>query len=179
MSTESTASQLRSAADLRHAFDAAFAAPLAPQTTPLETLLAIRVDGAPYAIRLAEIAGLFTAVRVEWVPTSMPALMGVTSVRGALVPVYDLRVLLGTGAAPMESPWMALVADRTIGLAFDETEGYTRVRQDEIVRRHDEAQHHVAEIAQPASAPRPIVSVASVLAEIRRRAQSIGTHRER
>jgi hypothetical protein len=47
------------AAALRHAFDRSFAEPLRLGTEVVEDLLAIRIGTTAYAVRLAEVAGLF------------------------------------------------------------------------------------------------------------------------
>ncbi len=54
-------------------------------------LLTIRVGGDAYALRLAEVGGLFVDRVVTPLPTLVPELVGIAGFRAALVPVYDLR----------------------------------------------------------------------------------------
>jgi chemotaxis signal transduction protein len=57
-------------------------------------------------------------------PGPLPALRGVTGLRGQIVPVYDLAVLLGQERA--QTPrWLLLVAGRLpLALAFDGFDGH-------------------------------------------------------
>jgi purine-binding chemotaxis protein CheW len=107
-------------AELRSAFDAAFAAPgVEPQHEWVEFLVIV-AGGQRYALRLAELAGLQVDRKVVPVPVDGPALLGLCSVRGHLVPVFDLAALLGTRVPPASPRWIALHRDtEVIGLAFD------------------------------------------------------------
>ena len=115
------------AAALRDAFDGTFARPPVSGNTEAEDLLAIRVAGQPYALRLNEITGLVSQSPVVAVPAGTPALLGVTGIRGAVVPVFDLPLLLGFAPDP-DPPWLVLCgAEPAIGLAFAGFEGYLRL----------------------------------------------------
>jgi len=119
------------AARLRREFDGGFARPFATAGSDGVELLAIRVAGHGYAIRLAEIAGLFADRTVTPVPGPLPELRGLANLRGALVPVYDLGLLLGhpAGDAPR---WLALATARRVALAFDGLDGHTVAAPDAI-----------------------------------------------
>src|SRR5260370_41047957 len=81
-------------AELRSVFDQARAAPFSSGAEEhTEDLLAIRVSRDAYAIRVSEIAGLATDRNIVAFPTPIPELLGVASIRGALVPVYSLAML--------------------------------------------------------------------------------------
>ena len=54
------------AAELRLAFDRAFAEPARRDTTPREDLLAVRVGTLTCAMRLSEISGLFADKNSAW-----------------------------------------------------------------------------------------------------------------
>jgi purine-binding chemotaxis protein CheW len=82
------------AAAMRLAFDRSFAEPLRPATEAVENLLAIRIGTQAYALRLAEVAGLFADRKVTPVPGGDAALVGIAGFRGAIVPVYGLHTLL-------------------------------------------------------------------------------------
>jgi chemotaxis signal transduction protein len=66
------------------------------------------------------------------VPGPLPELLGIVGLRGAIVPVYDLRLLLGhTPAGPPR--WLVLAAGGQVALAFDHLEGHIVVAADAIV----------------------------------------------
>src|SRR6202030_4383581 len=95
------------AAALRCLFDSSFAAAASSTTGPLEDLLAICVEGDPYALRLSEIAGLYVDVKIVPVPGPIAQLLGIVSLRGKLAPVYDLAALLHYPLA-VSPRWMIL-----------------------------------------------------------------------
>lgn len=108
---------------LRREFDGAFARPIRASDGEGIELLAIRVAGDRHALRLSEIAGLFADRPVTPVPGPMAELCGLANLRGALVPVYDLRLLIGRPAADPPR-WIALAAARPLALAFDHVDGH-------------------------------------------------------
>jgi chemotaxis signal transduction protein len=119
-------------ADLRRRFDEAFTLPPPGAAPPVEDLLAVRVAATPYALRLAEIAGVFVDQVVAPLPGPVPELIGVAAFRGALVPVYDAAVLLGH-ASPAARRWLALTRHTpTVALAFDAADGHHRVSARDI-----------------------------------------------
>jgi chemotaxis signal transduction protein len=168
------------AAELRRAFDADFARPLTSESTVFVDLVAIRVGDASYALRLSEISGLFASRKIEWLPTSVPGLLGLTGLRGALLPVYDLGSLLGAPPGPSDSHWIVVTADKTVGLVFDDCEGHQRVPREDIFSKESNGrERHVREVVRLRGTTRPMVSVASVLAEIVRRVTSTAPRKER
>jgi chemotaxis signal transduction protein len=108
------------AAELRHAFDRGFAEPAGVGRGIREALLAVRIDTQPFAIRLSEISGLFVDKKITPVPGSDVALRGIAGFRGTIVPVYDLRILLGHTAMSGTAPprWLVIAAATPVGLAF-------------------------------------------------------------
>jgi len=121
------------AARLRREFDDAFARPPVLDQVGSTELLVIRVGPDPHAIRLAEIAGLHADRCITRFPGPLPELLGLVSLRGALVPVYDLRLLLGYTAASSPPRWMVVAAATPVGLAFDQLEGHVTVQAGAIV----------------------------------------------
>jgi hypothetical protein len=111
-------------AALRADFDAAFAKAPASTAAPAEELLAIRVQAEPFAVPVAEVAGLCADRLVVPLPTPARELLGLVCLRGRVVPVYDLAALL-MGGSPRPPPrWMLLVRGHAaLGLAFDVFEG--------------------------------------------------------
>ncbi len=158
------------AAVLRRSFDDAFARAPVRDQQQLEDFLAIRVASDPYVLRLEEVAGLFAHKEVTPIPHSVPGLLGIAALRGALLAVYDLRVLLGY-PAPDPPPWFVVTGARRVALGFDGYEGHLRLSQEAraVERRTARARPHVREIVRSARAVRPIVHLASVLEAIEAR----------
>jgi chemotaxis signal transduction protein len=126
---------------LRTAFDQSFAKPTAGASARLEHVLAIRVGGRPYAVRLSEVAGVYTGWSVMPVPGPRPELLGIAGHRGELVPVYDLAALLGTGGDTARadggdagrSRWtMLTVGTEPVAFRFDRPDGHLRMSPDAL-----------------------------------------------
>lgn len=151
------------ARQLRHAFDRAFAEPLDGTVVTYESLLCIRIDGHPFALRLREIVGLVTDKVITAAPSSARELLGLAGFRGDVVPVYDLPLLLGHPPSP--SPrYLALVmnaSQKTLALAFDVFEGHARVLLESIASD---------DVVRIDGAVRPIIHTKPLLAAISERA---------
>jgi len=120
------------AAELARAFDRTFAEPPRAAAGGLLALLAIRVGGDPLALRLTQVAGLYARRSIVPVPSALPELLGLVSLRAAIVPVYDLGALLGR-TPQLDPRWIVLAAQAAIALAFDELEGYWRLSADSVI----------------------------------------------
>ena len=148
--TNSANASAATAAELRRSFDQSFSH--APQRIDdsFVDLLAIRVAGAPYGLRLAHLSGLHLGRRIVPLPSPVPELLGLVGFRGNIIPVYSLRMLLGYSAG--ESPrWLALVGkDEMIGLAFDSFEGHLRATKSQVtgVERADVTSPHIHEVTE-------------------------------
>ena len=170
---DGVAPMLSRAQALRRAFDQSFAQ--APRSAPAtrHDLLAIRLGRDAYAIRLPQLAGIFADKVVTRLPHTDAACLGIAGFRGALVPVYDLRVLLGhPGAATPR--WLALASFSCVAVAFDALDGYLRVPQEQLApRTHDDAAQrpHVRELVHgtAATALRPVIDLVSIVATIEQR----------
>jgi len=154
-----------STADYLHsAFDRSFAEARRGDIEPLENLLAIQVGGAPYVIRLTAIAGLFADRKVTHVPSPVAELMGVASFRGAMVPVFDLRALLGHPGTGTPR-WLVLaVAETPLALTFDKFDGYLHLPRSVIVTADcaEVGRRHVHELAHTTDGTRPIIHIPSI-----------------
>lgn len=117
---------------LRTAFDRSFAEPVARAGPRMEHLLTIRVGGRPYAVRLSEVAGVYTGWSVVPVPGPRRELFGVAGHRGDLIPVYDLAALLGI--TQTEPPGCVVLAASTepVAFALDRTDGHVRIPMDAL-----------------------------------------------
>ncbi len=165
------------AAELRSAFDRAFAeAPRVELVRPLD-FLALRLGGDPFAVRVSETAGLFSDRKITRVPTPVAELRGVAGVRGVLVPVYDLAALLGYAAATAPR-WLMIAREASVAFAFDLFEGQLRVDQASIIVHDASAREHVREVARVADVSRPIVHLPSVIAALAKRKSESVSRRE-
>lgn len=112
------------ASELRDAFDRGFAAAPAIDRGTGHQLLRIELAGEPYALVLAELSSLHVDLEIVPVPARTPALLGVIALRGAIVPAYDLRRLLGL-AATRPPRWFVVVG--ASAFAFDQFTGHFSV----------------------------------------------------
>lgn len=156
---------------LRADFDQAFAtAPREPGPDPTG-MLAIRIAGEPYALRLAQIGGLHADRRIMGLPSPVPALRGVASFRGQIVPVYDLALLLGhtRSAAPR---WLVLVRGaQALALAFDQFEAHFAATPDQIMSGAQmPGRDHLCDTVQGADALRPVIDLPSLHDALQRQA---------
>jgi chemotaxis signal transduction protein len=156
------------AAELRLAFDCAFAEPVRLDTAAKEELLAIRIDTQAFAIRLSEISGLFAGKKITPVPGSHAALRGIAGFRGAIVPVYDLQILLGH-ASTATPRWLVIAAAASVALAFEAFEGQLRVARDAILPQpsRPEFRGYAHEIVRTRDFVAPIMHLPSLLDAIR------------
>ena len=152
------------AAELRSAFDQGFTAPLRIEAVATQDLLAIRVGAEPYAVRLSEVTGLFVDRKLTRVPGGNAALLGIAGFRGALVPVYNLRTLLGHPGT--QAPrWLVVAATAPVALAFDAFEGHLRAAADAILPRQSPAQMrgYAPDFIRTESVVRPVLHLPSVI----------------
>jgi chemotaxis signal transduction protein len=153
---------------LRRQFDRSFADARRLETEQFETLLAVRIRGDAFVLRLSEIGGLFADRNVTPVPGPVPELLGIAGFRGAIVPVYDVGALLGYPAAA-DCRWLVLSAGHPpIGLAFDQLEGVVRVGSLDLAPADGaHARHqHVRELARTSDGARALVHVPSIVETI-------------
>lgn len=165
---QNTASRLTErSAELRNAFDRSFAAPLRATLVQTLDLLAIRVEGEPYAVRLADVAGLFADRSVTTVPASNPALLGLAGFRGTVVPVYSLGRLLGHSATVTQVPrWLIIAAAAPVALAFDAFDGHLRATAEALVAQQMKTHGRAPEFIRAAGIIRPVLHLPSVVASL-------------
>jgi purine-binding chemotaxis protein CheW len=152
---------------LRQSFDRSFAEPVGAVAAAQEGLLAIRIGAERCALRLSEIGGVFVDKKVMAVPGSVPALLGVSGFRGAVIPVYNLHALLGH-AAPETLRWLVTVAGASIALAFERYEGHMRVAPEAFFKRNaDDRATTIDEFVRAPDSIRTIIRLTSLLDVIR------------
>jgi chemotaxis signal transduction protein len=171
------------AAELRDAFDRARAIPFSSQTFErIEDLLAIRVSGDAFAIRLGEISSLATDKKIVAFPSPIPELLGVAGIRGRLVPVYSLAALLGYSASTVRGRWLALCgAEELVGLAIDNFEGYLRVPLAQVyaAEQQDLVSAHLKHVVRVADTVRAVISIPLIIGVIQRRCGNANEPKER
>ena len=110
---------------LRREFDDSFAAEAVSGNVRSDELLALRLRGDPHLMRLVDVNRLLRVGPLLRYPSAATAWLGLTSVAGGVVPVYDLGVLVGY--PPAGAPgWIALCAAAPVALAFDSFDGQVR-----------------------------------------------------
>jgi len=160
------------AAELRRAFDRSFASPPPPAPLEFEDLLAIRVAGDGYAIRLREISGVVAGRTIVAVPAAHGDLLGLVGIRGAVVPVFGLASLLGYGPPPAPPRWMVLCgAQEALALALSDLEGHLRLPTSSLqaARRLPTTGHFVDQVASTAAGARAVLSIPLIVAALRNR----------
>ena len=161
------------AAALRSAFDQSFAVAAASKLERLEGLLAIRVGGDPYVLRLSQISGLYADRRIVAVPSPVTELLGIVGLRGVMSPVYDLAALLRY--PPAANPrWMVFAGGpQPVGFAFERFEAHLQVPGVSLVSDEDRAasagvaREHTCGSVRVAGALRLVIQIASVVETIR------------
>lgn len=166
----------KTALELRSAFDRAYALP--PESVgsnPTENLLAIRLTGQPYAIRIGEIVGIASDRKVIPLPSAVPELIGLAGIRGAPVSVYSLAAMLNHNQDMHPGRWLVLCGnDESIGLAVSNFEGYLKVPVDQIYAADKSLTicEHIRDAVRMAEEVRMIVNISSVLEAIQKRCGS-------
>jgi purine-binding chemotaxis protein CheW len=167
------------ASELRREFDRTFAEPQIGDTRLFEDLLAIRLGPDSYALRLSDVSGLFAEKKITRLPSRMPALIGIAAFRGAILPVYDLALLVGY-ANSATARWLAMAASEPAAFAFDAFEGHLRLSRNAIVAPEDQAgQSRGREVARTADRVRPIVHMPSILEAIKQQQPQHAPRKER
>lgn len=171
----------RRLAELREAFDASFTMPASPGDVDQEDMLAIRVGGGRFAVRVSELAGVHACRKIVPLPGEVLGLLGVVGIRGRLVAAYRLTDLVSAG--PPEGPmrWLlACAADSQVGLLIESLDAYLRITAANLhpARNEEGISEHVREVLQHDSGSRGVLSVPSILASIARRAHAVPSPKE-
>jgi purine-binding chemotaxis protein CheW len=111
----------------------AFAANMKPRT--LNQLVAFTLNRQPYALRLASVREVLRMVEVTPLPKAPEIVLGVVSLRGAVVPVLSIRRRLGLTEREASLSDHLIVADgacRIVGLVVDVVIGVVERSTEEI-----------------------------------------------
>jgi purine-binding chemotaxis protein CheW len=155
------------ARDLQIAFDSAFAHPPPTKASAGRDFIAIALGAASYALELGELAGIYSNKKITRIPSQAAGLLGIAGFRGAILPVYDLAVLIGL--APLEKPrWLGVAAKAGIAIAFEAFDGHLRVMTENIAPNTstEGGRQHVRHLVRAADGIRAVVSLSSALKKI-------------
>jgi chemotaxis signal transduction protein len=154
------------AAELRRAFDRAFAEPPFAGKSESHDLLAIRLDEQHFALHLTDIAGLFADKKITPVPGASGFLLGIAGFRGAIAPVYDLQRFLGCPA--VRNPrWLVMTASASVGFAFAAFDGQLRVPASAITPQQNGDTHNLTSgVVEHDGILRPIIELPRALKAI-------------
>lgn len=149
---------------LRRDFDASFSHAAAASGIPPEDLLVLGVAGNTYAVRVSEIAGVFKDRGVTRLPSPRAESLGLAGIRGAIIPVYDLRVLLGYPSGG-SSRWLLLAfAPEPLAFAFDSFSGQLRVpREHRELAPPESPRRHVKRAVRIGDVVRQVIDVGSLV----------------
>lgn len=95
-------------------------------------LLVFRVGNERFAVELAAVHEVIELPALQPVPDAPPMLMGIMALRGAMVPVYDLRPLLRAGHGTIGGALVFERAGCTIAFAIDDVYDSLLVEEREL-----------------------------------------------
>lgn len=150
------------AARLRAEFDHAFAGATAPPA-PFDDALALTLGTDGYAVRLSDLLSLHADRKIVAPFTARPHLLGLAGFRGALVPVFNLRTLLGYPPSTMPR-WLVIAkSTKPVAFGFDTFDSYLRTPRSETPPSDAKSPHrHLRGVING----RPLISLSSVLAAL-------------
>jgi purine-binding chemotaxis protein CheW len=126
-------------ADLALATDESYAEMLleqaAAQAQNVSQYLAFNLDNEEYALDIEQISEIIKVREFTEIPRSPKFVLGIISLRGVVVPVFDLRCRLNLGAAEITSNSRIVVCksgELTVGLLVDHINQVVNLDRDEI-----------------------------------------------
>ena len=96
-------------------------------------VLVFRVGHERFGIPLSDVHEVLDAQPIQRVPDASNAVLGVTSIRGALTTVYDVRSLLSAGGDADGALLVFSHGDRRIAVAIDDVFDATLVEPSEVL----------------------------------------------
>ncbi len=169
---------LTRAAQWREAFDQSFIRAPVDAATELHDYLAIRAGDTGYALRLAEIGGLQLLTGLTPCPSRRAELLGLSTFRGNVLPVYDLRVLLGVGVGSGDQQGAGLVGGgegRAAGPGLRRLPAPPAPAHEASTRASvADARLYTGETLRSEGQLRPIVSIEAILLSITHMVQQDG-----
>jgi chemotaxis signal transduction protein len=83
-------------------------------------LLVFRVGPERFAVRMSDVDEVIDAPAVQRLPDAAATTLGIATVRGTFVTVYDPRPLLSVDGGKVGAVLLFVRADRRVGLAVDD-----------------------------------------------------------
>ena len=159
-------------ADARREFDSSFTVPAVISRKHVHLVVRIRVSDRIFAVKRDELTGISKLKQVLPIPSSASALLGITTVRGTLVPVFDLAAMLGLTSSREQAAWTLLINRATpVGLAFDDFEGQSEVFSGNFFDGDPpQAGSYFHQIAETDAGKLPVLDIAGLLESIRKNA---------
>ncbi|MCC6740388.1 MAG: chemotaxis protein CheW [Planctomycetia bacterium] len=157
-------------AEMRREFDASFARPPAPEPPPSEPLLRFTAGGTRFFARLRDLSGVLPCAVVVPVPGARRGLLGLTVVRGQILPLYALATLLELPGSAPAPRWILVPAGGAgAGLGVDFVEGASRILESAVLEVSSAARRDGGKrgLLQEAAGSRALLDVASVVASLR------------
>jgi purine-binding chemotaxis protein CheW len=96
-------------------------------------VLVFRMGHERFAIPLSDVHEVLDAQPIQRVPDAADTVLGVTSIRGALTTVYDVRSLLSSGGTADGALLVFDRGDRRIAVAIDDVFDATLVESGEML----------------------------------------------
>jgi chemotaxis signal transduction protein len=163
--TEGRETLERRLAELKAAFDASFALPAEGSRVAQRGYLGIRLNDAPYALDLEEVAALRKHVPVTPVPSKEPHLLGVAGFAGTLTAVYDLTALFGQ-ARLAEPVWFVLARGAPLAFAFQGMEGQLHVDAEDAEEAAATESGAASDLKWQAGLRRPVIRLGALVARL-------------
>lgn len=160
---------------MRRLFDESFAIVPHEQVAELQPMLAITLDAGRYAIPIREISGLAALTeKIVPVPSRVPELLGLTGVRGIVVPVFDLAKLLGLKSQREQVRWLVFCGERQspIALAFETMERMFELPSTEKIVPQDGHGRYISASLREGVTLRGLISISALLERIKTRGAS-------
>jgi chemotaxis signal transduction protein len=162
--------------EMRRLFNESFALALPEEVTKPEPMLAITVESERFALHVHEISGLAVSVeKIVPVPSRVPELLGLTGIRGKVVPVFSLVRLLGFDSERGPARWLVFCGERQapIALAFEAMERLFEVSGTAIFARQEASGHrYVNATVCEGTTLRGVISIPAVVEYIKSRGAS-------
>jgi purine-binding chemotaxis protein CheW len=166
-----TEGRASSATQMAREFDATFARPWPQAPHEPDRYLALRIVDERYAVNLLEVRAVLPVRRIVAMPSKLPALLGLSSVRGEVVPVYSLAKLLQLGQD--DARWLLLFAGKErVAFAVSGIDGYLQPEPGESSNAGEQSPGSVQTLVT-ADGARAVLSLAGFIHNIE---QQIGVH---
>ena len=97
-------------------------ATLGTTSQALQQVLCFALGGEAYALPILKVREIQAQATLTRIPSAPPCMPGVINLRGAIVPILELRELFSLGAAPEETRPVIVIVEvqgRTVGLRVD------------------------------------------------------------